>query len=157
MLAQPVVVLLEQDRADQTEDRLLVGEYPDNVGAALYLLVQPFQWVDAVKLGAVLSGEGHLGKRISVYTVDQYPAAGELARRMAVQFQVQVKLLTMTAAELHAFLNVNPGDLFSDPEGDATMRALVVKTCKETPVSSNDQSARADAFNLLVQFGEVSP
>ena len=38
----------QQYRADQPNDRCFVGEYADDIGPALHLLVQPFQRVCAV-------------------------------------------------------------------------------------------------------------
>lgn len=43
VLALPVIVLLEQHSADQADNRLLVREYPDDIGAALHFLVQAFK------------------------------------------------------------------------------------------------------------------
>jgi hypothetical protein len=40
VLALPLVILLEEDRADQADDRVLVGEDADDVGATLDLLVE---------------------------------------------------------------------------------------------------------------------
>jgi len=43
MLPLPVVILLEEDGADEADDRLLVREDADDVGASLELLVQPLK------------------------------------------------------------------------------------------------------------------
>ena len=37
------VILFQQYRADQPNDRCFVGEYADDIGSALHLLIQPFQ------------------------------------------------------------------------------------------------------------------
>ena len=52
VLALPLVVLFEEDRADQADDRVLVGEDADDVGAPLHLLVEALERVGAVQLGA---------------------------------------------------------------------------------------------------------
>ena len=41
----PLVVLLDQDRAGQAQQRGGVGEHTDDVGAAFDLLIDPFQRV----------------------------------------------------------------------------------------------------------------
>ena len=46
----PLIVLLEQQRADQADDGSLVGEYADDIAAALDLAIEPFEWVGAVDL-----------------------------------------------------------------------------------------------------------
>jgi hypothetical protein len=46
----PLVVLLEQHRADEALYRSLVGEDPDDIGSALYLSIEPLQRVRAVDL-----------------------------------------------------------------------------------------------------------
>ena len=63
VLALPVVVLLEEDGADPAQDAVLVGEDTDHIGAAFHLLVQAFQWVGAVKLGAMLGRECHVAAK----------------------------------------------------------------------------------------------
>ena len=64
VLQLPFVVLFEQHRADQSDDRCLVGEYADNVGASLHFLVQPFQRIRAVDLGPVLLGEVQMRQNV---------------------------------------------------------------------------------------------
>ena len=41
----PFIVLLDQDRADETDDGLVVGEDADDVGAPLDLAVGPLDWI----------------------------------------------------------------------------------------------------------------
>src|SRR5947199_3110089 len=57
VLQLPFVVLLEQHRADQPDDRGLVGEDADDVGAAFDFLVEPFERVGAVQFTAVRLGK----------------------------------------------------------------------------------------------------
>jgi hypothetical protein len=60
VLSLPVIILPEQNGTDQAQDQLLVGEDADHISATLHLFVQTFQWVGAVKLGAMLGRKGHL-------------------------------------------------------------------------------------------------
>ena len=48
LLQLPLVVLLQQHRADQPDDRRLIWEDADDIGAPLDLLVEPFERVGAV-------------------------------------------------------------------------------------------------------------
>ncbi len=58
------VVGFEENCANQTNDAVFVREDADDIGAAFYFLVEPFQRVRAVQLGAVLGGEGHVGEYV---------------------------------------------------------------------------------------------
>ena len=71
----PLVVLLEQDGADEAGDRLLVREDADDFGSALDLAVEAFQRVGAVDLGPVVLGEAHEGQHIGLGLIHQ---GGEL-------------------------------------------------------------------------------
>ena len=62
----PFVVLLEQEGADQTDDRVVVGEDTDHVGPALDLTVETLDRIRAVELGPVLLGEGHVGQHVGL-------------------------------------------------------------------------------------------
>jgi hypothetical protein len=42
---RPFVVLLQHDSTDETPDPWLVGEYSDEIGALLDLLVETFKWI----------------------------------------------------------------------------------------------------------------
>ena len=58
-LDRPLVVLLEQEGADETGDRRLVGEDADDVGAPLDLAVQTLERVDRVQLGPMGRSTDH--------------------------------------------------------------------------------------------------
>lgn len=60
----PLLVLLEQDGADQAGAGLLVREDLDNVGTALDLLAPAFDRAAGPDLGPVLSGEGREGGQV---------------------------------------------------------------------------------------------
>jgi hypothetical protein len=55
MLELSFVVLLHQNGADETDDRGLLGEDSDDVGATLHLLVEPLKGVGADQLAPPLS------------------------------------------------------------------------------------------------------
>jgi hypothetical protein len=50
----PPVVLVEQQRANQSDDRCLVGEDRDDVGAPLDLAVEPFERIGRGELRPML-------------------------------------------------------------------------------------------------------
>ena len=56
-LQLPLVVLFEQQRADESGDGRFVREDAHDVGAPLDLGVQSFQWIGAVDLCAMRFGE----------------------------------------------------------------------------------------------------
>ena len=68
-LKQPLVILFEQDGADQSDDAGLIGEYADDVGASFDFFVEAFEWVGAVQFGAVLGREGQVGQHIVLAVV----------------------------------------------------------------------------------------
>ena len=53
----PLIVLLEEDGTDETDDCIIVREDADDLRAALDLTVETLDWVGAVELGAVLLRE----------------------------------------------------------------------------------------------------
>ena len=50
-LHSPLVVLFEQDGADESDDGVLVGEDADDLGSAFDLAVEPLEGVGGVELG----------------------------------------------------------------------------------------------------------
>lgn len=62
----PLVVLLEQQGADETRDGILIGEDADDPGAPLYLAVQTFERIGAVQFGAMLRWKRHVGQQGAV-------------------------------------------------------------------------------------------
>jgi hypothetical protein len=87
VLELPLVVLLEGHGADQADDGGLVREDPDHVRSPLDLLVEPFERVGAVKLGAVLGRERHVAEHLVFALVRQgrelRPARPELVSDLA--------------------------------------------------------------------------
>src|SRR5215472_1607665 len=71
VLQLPLVVLLEQHRADQADDRGFVGEDADDIGAAFDFFVEPLKWVGAVQFAAVRLGEIQIRQHIGLAVVDQ--------------------------------------------------------------------------------------
>ena len=60
----PLIVLFEQDGADEADDGVVVGEDAHDLGSALDLAVDPLDRVGAVELDAMLPGEGHVGQHV---------------------------------------------------------------------------------------------
>ena len=61
----PLVVLLEEDGADQSGDCGLVGEDADDLGAPLDFAVEALDGIGAVKLGSMLLWKGHVRQHIA--------------------------------------------------------------------------------------------
>ena len=72
----PLLVLLQQDGADQAGDGLAVGEHLDHIGAALDLPVEPLDGVVGPDLLPVLPGEGGEGRQVRL-GVDQHLSDSE--------------------------------------------------------------------------------
>ena len=73
----PLIVLFQEQRADQPGDGGFVREDPDDVAAPLDLAVEALQRVCAVELGTVLDGEAHVGQHIGLCVVHK---CGKLGR-----------------------------------------------------------------------------
>ncbi len=54
----PLIILLEEDGSDVTNDGIIVRQDADNLCAMLDLVIHALDGVDAVQLGAVLLREG---------------------------------------------------------------------------------------------------
>lgn len=67
----PFIVLFEQERADEPDDGVIVGEDADNLGAPLDLAVETLDRVGRMKLGPMLFGKGHVGEHILFGTIHQ--------------------------------------------------------------------------------------
>src|SRR5262249_60366737 len=76
----PLIVLLEQDRADEANDCILVGEDADDIGAPLDLAIEALERVGGMQLGAVLAWEAHVGKDVRLGLVHH---GGELWKPLA--------------------------------------------------------------------------
>ena len=57
-------MLLGEDRADESEDRVVVGEHADDVGAPFDLLVDPLERVRGPDLAPVMPGEDGVGGHV---------------------------------------------------------------------------------------------
>src|SRR4051794_10306500 len=55
----PLIVLFEQDRADEANDGILVGEDADHVGPPFDLAVETLDRVGGMQLGSMLRRECH--------------------------------------------------------------------------------------------------
>jgi hypothetical protein len=68
-----------QDGADEADDGVVVGEHPDDVGAPLDLLVDPFERVGGPDLAPVRPGEGRVGGDVVLGVGEQLGGLGEVA------------------------------------------------------------------------------
>ena len=57
-------MLLGEDRTDESEDCVVVGEHADDVGAPFGLLVDPIERVRGPDLAPVMPGENGVGGHI---------------------------------------------------------------------------------------------
>jgi hypothetical protein len=62
----PLIVLLEEDGADEANDGVVVREDADHFCPALDPAVEALDRVRAVQLGAMLLGEGHVGQHVGL-------------------------------------------------------------------------------------------
>lgn len=62
----PFVVLLEQDRAGEADEGVIIGEDADDPGPALDFAVEALDRVGRVQLDEVLLREGHVGENVSL-------------------------------------------------------------------------------------------
>jgi hypothetical protein len=74
----PVVVLFEQDGANQADRRGVVGEDPDDVRAALDLLVDPLERVCRGDLAPVGARERGVGGHVGLGIFEEFGGLGEL-------------------------------------------------------------------------------
>ena len=82
-LDQPLVVLLGEQRADEPDHGVVVGEDPDDVGAAADLLVDPLQRVRGPQLGPVLGREAVEGDQVLLGRLEQARTPSARRRRAA--------------------------------------------------------------------------
>lgn len=95
------------------------------------------------------------GKRASVEPVDAYEQALNRATMLARQIRRPVKLLPMQAAELIGLMGLKAGDMTTPSADDAEARQLVVNTCREAILESNDAFVRREAHCVLAGMGET--
>ena len=69
VLDLPLVVLLQEDGADEAGNAGLVREDADDVGPAFDLLVESFERIGCVEFGAVPRGEGLVGKHVGSLSI----------------------------------------------------------------------------------------
>jgi len=61
----PLIVLFEQQRADEAGDCIFVWEDVDDIGTALNLAVEPFERIDGMDFRSMILGEAHDGEHVS--------------------------------------------------------------------------------------------
>ena len=97
----PLVVLLDQDGADQAQDGFVVGKDAHHVGAPLDLLVDPLQRIGGVDLRSMLPGEAHEGEHVGLRLVH------ELCRFFEPHPQAVGDLAPLSARRLDVLLDVS--------------------------------------------------
>ncbi|MBB4184780.1 hypothetical protein GGE07_001406 [Sinorhizobium terangae] len=60
----PLIVLLEQQRADQADDGVVNREDADNFCVPLDLAVEAFDWLGPMRLGPMWLGKGPVGEDV---------------------------------------------------------------------------------------------
>jgi hypothetical protein len=78
----PFIVLFEQDRAYEANDRVFVGEDADHLGAPLDLAVETFDRVSRVQFGPMLWWECHVGEHIGLGLVEEAGKLGQLGAEL---------------------------------------------------------------------------
>jgi hypothetical protein len=81
---EPLVVLLDQQRAGEADQALIVGEDADDVGAAADLAVDALERVRAAQLGPVLAREAIEGQQVLLGALEQFADLGR-DRRQALE------------------------------------------------------------------------
>ncbi len=76
MLQLPLVVLFEEDGAEEPGDAGFVGEDANDVGAPLDLFVQPFDGIGRMDFGPVGGWEGLVGQNLGLGLVHQRGVLG---------------------------------------------------------------------------------
>ena len=67
----PFIILFQEQRADEPHDGLVVGEDANDIGAALDLAIEAFEWVGGVDFGPVRGGEVHVGEDVGFGLIEQ--------------------------------------------------------------------------------------
>jgi hypothetical protein len=75
----PFIILFEQDRTDEPDDRVLVWEDADHFVVPLDLAAETLERIDRVQLGAMSGREGHVGEYV-VSASSRRPAAAVWAQ-----------------------------------------------------------------------------
>lgn len=70
-LNSPFVVLLEEDGADEADNRVLIGEDADDLGSALDLAVEALDGIGRMDLRPVIFGEAHEGEHVGFGLVQE--------------------------------------------------------------------------------------
>ena len=81
---EPLVVLLDHDAGGQPDQRAVVGEDADDVGAAPDLAVDPLERVGLAQLAPVVGGEGVEGEQVLLGLLEQ---VGDPRQRLAQAFE----------------------------------------------------------------------
>ncbi len=93
-LDRPFVVLLQQDRSDEADDGVVVGEDSDDLGPSFDLAVEPFETVGGVDFGPVDLGEfGMFPFLLKLYADGGYQGPLLRAALKKIMAQVNVEIV----------------------------------------------------------------
>jgi len=101
------------------------------------------------------------GKVMFCQPIAEYQKAVRVAegfiRRVRPPRPITLKVLSVTGAEASTMMQIDPATLFADqtPEEEAQLRGLVVARCKDALRDNNDPAVRNDAYDLLINLGEL--
>jgi hypothetical protein len=68
---EPFIVLLDDDRGGEANERAVVGEDADDVGASADLAVDPFERIGGAQLRPVVGGEGVEREQVLLCLLEQ--------------------------------------------------------------------------------------
>jgi hypothetical protein len=70
-LNRPLIVLFEQERADEARDRIFVGKNADDIGTALDLAIEPFERIDGMDFRPMIFRKAHEGEHVDLCFVHE--------------------------------------------------------------------------------------
>lgn len=103
------------------------------------------------------------GKIVFVRSADEYEQVLRFAESVAGQVAppggrpYTLKVIGMTLDEVLAFAGISRDDFAAGLKvGDAELRDLARRTCREVLLRSNDGAVRAEAMDLLTEMGALT-
>ena len=114
---EPFVVLLDDEAGGETDQRAVVGEDADDVGAAADLAVDPLERVRRAELGPVVGREGVEGEQVLLGLGEQ---VGDRGQRLA-------QPLERGAEQLACLLAIVNGCTTQET-------TWMIKTCRAAPM-----------------------
>ena len=83
-LDNPLIILLQEDCADEPDDRRLIGKDADDFGSPLDLAVETLDRIRGVQLRPMRGGEAHIGERVGFGFVHQRREPRQLGAQLVV-------------------------------------------------------------------------